>query len=33
MINVRTGGMRKGVIDVKGMETDVKMERLEKEMK
>ena len=33
MIDVRTGGMKRGVIDVKGMETDVKMERLEKEMK
>ena len=33
MIDVRTGGIKRGVIDVKGMETDVKMERLEKEMK
>ena len=33
MIDVRTGGVKRGVIDVKGMETDVRMERLEKEMK
>ena len=33
MIDVRTGGMKRGVIDVKGMETNVRMERLEKEMK
>ena len=33
MIDVRTGGVKRGVIDVKGMEIDVRMERLEKEMK
>ena len=33
MIDVRTGGVKRGVIDVKGMETEVRMERLEKEMK
>ena len=33
MIDVRTGGMKRGVIDVKGMETDVRMKSLEKEMK
>ena len=33
MIDVRTGGVKRGVIDVKGMEIEVRMERLEKEMK
>ena len=28
MIDARTGGVKRGVIDVKGMETEVRMERL-----
>ena len=31
--DARTGGIKRGVIDVKGMETKVKMERMEREMK
>ena len=33
IIDSRTGGIKRGVIDVKGMETEVKMERMEREMK
>ena len=33
MIDSRTGGIKRGVIDVKGMEIEVKMERMEREMK
>ena len=33
MIDSRIGGIKRGVIDVKGMETKVKMERMEREMK
>ena len=33
MIDARIGDIKRGVIDVKGMEMDVKMERLERQMK
>ncbi|XP_078446552.1 uncharacterized protein LOC144715495 [Wolffia australiana] len=33
MVDSRMGVMRRGIIDVKGKETDIKLERLEKEMK
>ena len=33
MMDVKIGGIRRGVIDVKVMKTNIKMERLEKEMK
>ena len=33
MIDTKTGGLKRGVIDVKGMEADIKMEKLEREMK
>ena len=33
MIDARIGGIKRGVIDVKGMELEVKMERMEREIK
>ena len=33
MIDTKTRGLKRGVIDVKGMEVDIKMEKLEREMK
>ena len=32
-IDTKTGGLKRGVIDLKGMEADIKMEKLEREMK
>ena len=33
MIDTKIGGLKRGVIDVNGMEADIKMEKLEREMK
>ena len=33
MIDTKTGGLKIGVIDVKGMEAHIKMDKLEREMK